>query len=79
LPAGGPLRGLVDRIGPLGAESAAILPVRASREAVAVLYGDAPDAGTIPPIGPLAAFVEAAGRALGEALLARRAPAASSC
>jgi CheY-like chemotaxis protein len=79
LPADGPVRGLVDRIGLFGAASAAILPVRASREAVAVLYGDAPDAGTIPPIGPLAAFVEEAGRALGDALLARRAPAPSSC
>jgi CheY-like chemotaxis protein len=79
LPGEGPLRGLLDRIGPMGAVSAAVLPVRAHREAVAVLYGDAPDAGALPPIGPLAAFVEEAGLALGEALLARRAPAAASC
>jgi CheY-like chemotaxis protein len=79
LPADGPVRELLDRIGPVGAVSAAILPVRAHREAVAVLYGDAPDGGEIPPIEGLVAFVEEAGRALGEALLARRAPGAASC
>jgi CheY-like chemotaxis protein len=79
LPADGPLRGLLDRIGPLAAESGAVLPVRAHREAVAVLYGDAPEGGKIPPIDPLVAFVEEAGRTLAEALLVRRAPAPASC
>jgi CheY-like chemotaxis protein len=72
LPADGPLRGLLDRIGPLDAVEAAILPVRANRETIAVLYGDAPEGGTLPPIDPLAGFVERAGQALDEALLGRR-------
>ncbi len=79
LPAGGPLRGLLDRIGPLGAAHAAILPVRAQRETIAVLYGDAPEGGALPPIDPLAGFVERAGRALDEALLARRTSATAPC
>ena len=79
LPADGPLREMLDRIGPLGAGAAAVLPVRAHREVVAVLYGDAPEGGEIPPIEPLAAFVKQAGLALGGALLARRAPARASC
>jgi hypothetical protein len=79
LPADGPVRGLLDRIGPLGATAAAILPVRAQRAAIAVVYGDAPDGAALPPIEPLAAFVEQAGRALDEAFLARRAPAPASC
>ena len=52
LPEDGPMRGLLDRIGPLGAASAAILPVRAHREAIAVLYGDAPDGGDAPADRP---------------------------
>jgi hypothetical protein len=79
LPAEGPLRGLLDRIGPLGAVQAAILPVRANRETIAVLYGDAPEGGTLPPIDPLAGFVERAGQALDEALLGRRTSATTPC
>ena len=79
LPEDGPMRSLLDRIGPLGAASAVILPVRAHREAIAVLYGDAPDGGTLPPIGPLVEFVEQAGRILGDAFLARRTPAPAAC
>jgi CheY-like chemotaxis protein len=79
LPADGPLRGLLDRIGPLGAETAAILPVRAQRAAIAVLYGDAPNGGAIPPIGPLVEFAEQAGRVLDQALLARRTPSPTAC
>jgi len=79
LPADGPVRGLLDRIGPMAATTGAVLPVRAHRETIAVLYGDAPDGGDLPPIGPLVEFVEQAGRALDEAFLARRAPAAASC
>jgi CheY-like chemotaxis protein len=79
LPADGPVRGLLDRIGPMGATTAAVLPLRANRETIAILYGDAPEGGDLPPLGPLVAFVEQAGRALDEALLSRRAPAAASC
>lgn len=79
LPAEGPLRGLLDRIGPLGATAAAVMPVRAQREAIAVLYGDAPEGGSLPPIGPLVEFAEQAGRVLDEAFLARRTPAPAAC
>jgi CheY-like chemotaxis protein len=79
LPEDGPMRGLLDRIGSLGAATAAILPVRAQREMIAVLYGDAPEGGTLPPIGPLVEFVERASRVLDEALLARRTPAPAAC
>ena len=79
LPADGPVRGLLDRIGPMAAATGVVLPVRAHRETIAVLYGDAPEGGQLPPIGPLVDFVEQAGRALDEAFLSRRAPAASSC
>ncbi len=79
LPADGPLRDLLDRIGPLGAATAAILPVRAQRAAIAVLYGDAPNGAVIPPIGPLVDFAERAGRVLDQALLARRTPAPAAC
>ena len=79
LPAEGPLRGLLDRIGSLGATAAAVLPVRAQRKAIAVLYGDAPEGGGLPPIGPLVEFAEQAGRVLDEAFLARRTPAPAAC
>jgi CheY-like chemotaxis protein len=79
LPADGPVRGLLDRIGPMGATSAAVVPLRAHRHTIAVLYGDAPEGGELPPIGPLVQFVEEAGRALDESLLSRRAPAVASC
>jgi CheY-like chemotaxis protein len=79
MPADGPMRGLLDRIGPMGAVGAVVLPVRAHREAIAVLYGDAPDGGALPPIGPLVEFAEEAGRILGEAFLARRTPAPVAC
>jgi CheY-like chemotaxis protein len=79
LPESGPMRGLLDRIGPMGAVGAVILPVRAHREAIAILYGDAPDGGTLPPIGPLVEFADEAGRILGEAFLARRTPAPVAC
>jgi hypothetical protein len=72
LPPDGPVRGLLDRIGPMGATTAAVLPLRTNRETIAVLYGDAPDGGELPPLGPLVEFVERAGRALDEAFLSRR-------
>jgi hypothetical protein len=73
------VRGLLDRIGSLGVAEAAILPVTAHRETIAVLYGDAPEGGSLPPAGPLLDFVERAGRALDEAFLARRKAPASAC
>jgi CheY-like chemotaxis protein len=79
LPPDGPVRGLLDRIGPMGAANAAVLPLQTNRETVAVLYGDAPEGGELPPLGPLVEFVEQAGRALDEAFLARRAPAPADC
>jgi hypothetical protein len=79
LPADGPARDLLDRIGAMGATTGAVLPVRAHRHTIAVLYGDAPEGGSLPPLGPLVEFVEQAGRALDEAFLARRAPAVASC
>ncbi len=72
LPPDGPVRGLLDRIGPMAATTAAVVPLRTNRETVAVLYGDAPEGGELPPLGPLLDFVEQAGRALDEAFLARR-------
>jgi CheY-like chemotaxis protein len=74
LPPDGPVRDLLDRIGPMGAATAAVVPLQASRETVALLYGDAPDGGELPPLQPLLDFVEQAGRALDEALLSRRQP-----
>lgn len=76
LPPDGPARGLLDRIGALDARAAAVLPVRAGGHTVAVVYGDAPGGAELPPLDPLVAFVDEAGRALDEALLARRAGAA---
>jgi CheY-like chemotaxis protein len=76
LPPDGPARGLLDRIGALGARAAAVLPVRAGGHTVAVVYGDAPGGAELPPLEPLVAFVDEAGFALDEALLARRAGAA---
>jgi hypothetical protein len=74
LPPDGPVRGLLDRIGPMGATTAAVLPLRSGRETIAVLYGDAPEGGELPPLDPLLDFVERAGRTLDEALLSRRLP-----
>jgi CheY-like chemotaxis protein len=64
LPSAGPLRALLDRIGPLGAVSGAIVPVIAGRATIAVVYGDAPGGGPLPPVHPFVAFVERTGRAL---------------
>jgi CheY-like chemotaxis protein len=72
LPPDGPLRGLLDRIGPMGAANAAVVPLRTNRETVAVLYGDDAEGGALPPLDPLLDFVERAGRALDEAFLSRR-------
>jgi len=72
VPADGPVRALVERLGSLGTQAAAVLPVRAHHETIAVVYGDAPGGGPLPELGPLVAFTEQAGRALDRALVARR-------
>jgi hypothetical protein len=79
LPAEGPLRAMVDRLGSLGAVAAAVLPVRAQHETIAVVYGDAPGGAELPELGPLVEFTEQAGRALDAALLKRRAPTQLAC
>jgi CheY-like chemotaxis protein len=72
LPADGPLRAMVDRLGSLGATSAAVLPVRAQHETIAVVYGDAPGGAALPDLEPLVSFTRHAGRALDAALVERR-------
>lgn len=79
LPADGPMRAMVDRMGSLGAVSAAVLPVRAQHETIAVVYGDAPGGGALPELAPLVDFTEQAGRALDQALALRRAPTELAC
>ncbi len=78
MPADGPMRGLVERIGAFDARTAALVPLRALHETIALVYGDAPDGGDLPPIAPFARFVERAGRALEETLAARRATLAAA-
>lgn len=72
-PPEGPVQRLLERIGALGATDVAIVPVRAQRDTIAVLYGDTPGGLPLPPLDTLVGFVDRAGRALDEALLARRA------
>jgi hypothetical protein len=66
---------MVDRLGSLGATSAAVLPVRAQHETIAVVYGDAPGGAALPDLEPLVAFTRHAGRALDAALVERRSAA----
>ena len=56
-----------------------MLPVRAQHETIAVLYGDAPGGAPLPDLSSLIDFTEQAGRALDQALLARRAPTELAC
>jgi hypothetical protein len=79
LPADGPLRDLVERLGRLGTTAAAVLPVRAHHETIAVVYGDAPGGESLPDLEPLVAFAEQAGRALDRALVDRRGDAELAC
>ena len=72
LPGDGPLGALADRLGREQAREAVVVPVRASRQTIAVLYADAPDGSPLPASQPYAAFVERAGRALEGSLGARR-------
>ncbi len=71
-PANGPTQALLGRVGPMSVASAAVIPVRAEQETIAVLYGDAPDGSPLPALDPLAHVARQAGKALEEALLARR-------
>jgi CheY-like chemotaxis protein len=67
-----PGRTLLERIGTLQANAATVIPVRAQRETIAVLYGDDPRGRPLPELEPLRDFAERAGRALDEAFLALR-------
>ena len=78
VPDDGPLSDLLDHIGVLETTSAAVVPVRAHRETVAVLYGDSPGGRPLPDISALVDLVERAGRALDETFLARRAAASTA-
>jgi hypothetical protein len=78
-PSDGPGRRLLERIGPLDAGAVVLVPVRAHRDTVAVVYGDAPGRPSLPPFEPFVDFVGRVGRALDEALLARRALEPAAC
>jgi CheY-like chemotaxis protein len=78
VPAGAPLRALVERIGAFEAREVALVPLRALHETIAVLYGDAPDGSALPPVATFADFVEQAGRALEETLALRRSALAAA-
>ena len=71
-PPTGPLGRLLDALGPEGVTSAVVVPVRAHRDTIAVLYGDNPGGLPLPDPAPLLDFAVRAGRALDEALLAQR-------
>jgi hypothetical protein len=78
IPADGPVRDLAETLGAFDARQAALVPVRALHETIAVLYGDAPDGSDLPAVAPFAGFVERAGRALEQTLEARRATLAAA-
>lgn len=63
---------LLASLGALDVTSAVIIPVRAQRDTIAVLYGDNAGGRALPDPGPLADFADRAGRALDEAFLAQR-------
>jgi CheY-like chemotaxis protein len=79
LPDEGPLHAFVERLGRFRADEAAVIPVRAHHETLAVVYGDVPEGGRLPDLVPLFHFAEAAGRALDSVFLARRAPTPLAC
>jgi CheY-like chemotaxis protein len=79
LPDEGPLHALVERLGRFQAREAAVVPVRAHQETLAVVYGDAPEGGRLPDLVPLYYFAEAAGRALDSVVSPRRAQAPLAC
>ena len=76
LPDEGPLSEVIDSIGRLQACDAAILPLRAAGETLAMVYADAPDGTELSAVEPFAAFVERAGRALDAARAVRAGSAA---
>jgi CheY-like chemotaxis protein len=79
LPDEGPLHALVERLGRFEAIEAAVVPVRAHHQTLAVVYGDAPEGGRLPDLVPLYYFAEAAGRALDAVVSPRRAQAPLAC
>ncbi len=72
LPPDGPLRALATRIGAGTPRQAAVVPLRATHQTIAVLYADDPGGAALPPIGPFVEFAERTGRALEASLTARR-------
>jgi CheY-like chemotaxis protein len=72
IPADGPMGVLAGRIGRLRAREAAIVPLRASRQTIALVYADAPDGSALPAVEAYTSFVERAGRALEGSLAGRR-------
>jgi hypothetical protein len=68
----GPTGRLLASLGALDVTSAVVIPVRAQRDTIAVLYGDNAGGRALPDPGPLADFADRAGRALDEAFLAQR-------
>ena len=80
LPDRGPAVGPAREIGRLQSSEAAILPLRAAGETLAMVYADAPDGTALSSVDAFAGFVEQAGRALDNALAARpRAVSSGSC
>lgn len=72
LPTDGALRALVDRIGAHSVRHAAVVPLRATHQTIAVVYADDPGGAPLPAIEPFVEFAERAGRALETSLAARR-------
>lgn len=71
-PSNGPTQTLLGRLGAASVNAAAVIPVRAQQETIAVLYGDAPEGQALPVLAPLENVAIQAGRALDEAFLAKR-------
>jgi CheY-like chemotaxis protein len=68
----GPVGRLLASVGSLDANSAVVIPVRAQRDTIAVLWGDNPGGRPLPDPAALLDFADRAGRALDEAFLAQR-------
>lgn len=71
IPAAGVLATFLEGIGRLAATDAAILPMRAAGETMAVVYADAPDGTALDATAAFARFVERAGRALDASMAGR--------
>jgi len=72
LPPDGALRALVDRIGAHSVRHAAVVPLRATHQTIAVVYADDPGGAPLPAIEPFVEFAERTGCALEASLAARR-------